>query len=104
MSYYPTYSGDWSNAFPITDDTDLPFLLTVEDMRWQVRMTSTDAAVSPQLDELTVNHAPIQFPASGKAVTLPIGPPDGPVPAHVGRPDHRRRHPRRHRRERHRRG
>ena len=77
VSYYPTYSGDWSNAFPITNDTDLPFLLTVEDMRWEVRMTSTDTSVTPQLDDLTVNHAPIQFPASGKAVTLPIGPPDG---------------------------
>ena len=61
----------------MTNDTDLPFLLTVQSMRWQVRMTSTDTAVSPQLDELTVNHAPIQFPTSGKAVTLPIGPPDG---------------------------
>ena len=77
VSYYPTYSNDWSNAFPVTNDTDLPFLLTVQSMRWQVRMTSTDPAASPKLDELTVNHAPIQFPTSGKAVTLPIGPPDG---------------------------
>ncbi len=77
VSYYPTLSGDWSNAFPVTSDTDLPFLLTVEDMRWQVRMTSSDPAASPTLDDLTVNHAPVQFPASGRAVTLPIGPPEG---------------------------
>lgn len=77
VSYYPTYSNAWSNAFPVDNDTDLPFLLTVQSMRWQVRMTSTDTAVSPKLDELTVHHAPIRFPTSGKAVTLPIGPPDG---------------------------
>ena len=77
VSYYPTYSGDWSNPFPITNNTDLPFLLTVQSMRWQLRMTSTGAAVSPRLDDLTVSHAPVQFPTTGKIVTLPIGPPDG---------------------------
>jgi predicted GH43/DUF377 family glycosyl hydrolase len=77
VSYYPTFSGEWSSPFPMTNDTDLPFLLNVQSMRWQVRMSSTDAAASPSLDDLTVNHAPVQFPARGRLVTIPMGPPDG---------------------------
>ena len=30
VSYYPTFSGDWSEPFPMTNDTDLPFLLNVQ--------------------------------------------------------------------------
>jgi hypothetical protein len=57
--------------------SDLPFLLTVERMRWQVRMTSDSAAATPTLEQLAVNHAPVQFPKSASAVTVPIGPIDG---------------------------
>ena len=77
VSYYPTLSGGWSNAYAVTSDTDLPFLLTVQKMRWQVRMTSASASASPTLEQLTVNHAPVQFPATATAVTQPLGPPDG---------------------------
>jgi predicted GH43/DUF377 family glycosyl hydrolase len=47
VSYAPTLSGGWSNFYEVARDTDLPFLLTVEQMRWQVRMTSEAAAVPP---------------------------------------------------------
>ena len=63
--------------YQVASDTDLPFLLTVQKMRWQVRMTSESAAATPTLEQLTVNHAPVQFPTSATAVTVPIGPPDG---------------------------
>lgn len=77
VSYYPTLSGGWSNAYQVQSDTDLPFLLTVEKMRWQVRMTSDSAAATPSLEELSVNHAPVHFPASATAVTGAIGPDAG---------------------------
>ena len=77
MSYFPTYSNDWSKPFLMTNETDLPFLLTVQAMRWQVRMRSDDPAASPALDSLDVNHAPVEFPKTGVATTNPIGPPDG---------------------------
>ena len=77
VSYYPTFSGEWSAYFPVSNNLDLPFLLTVQRMRWQVRLSSTTASVSPQLDDLTVNHAPVSFPTSGQAVTKPVGPPAG---------------------------
>jgi predicted GH43/DUF377 family glycosyl hydrolase len=77
VSYYPTLSGDWSNPYRVQSDSDLPFLLSVEKMRWQVRMTSASAAVTPTLEQLTVNHAPVQFPTSATAVTTTIGPPAG---------------------------
>ena len=63
VSYYPTLSGGWSNSYEVARDTDLPFLLTVQRMRWQVRMTSESAAATPTIEQLTVNHAPVQFPA-----------------------------------------
>ncbi|HEY6000353.1 MAG TPA: hypothetical protein VI078_13775 [bacterium] len=79
VSYYPTYSGLWSNFFKIDNDTDLPFLLTVKGMRWQIRAAGDplDAAVTPQLDDLTVDNAPIAFPATATAATLPIAPAPG---------------------------
>jgi predicted GH43/DUF377 family glycosyl hydrolase len=77
VSYFPTYSGLWSEYLRVDNDTDLPFRLTVQSMVWQVRMTSLLPAASPRLDDLTVNHAPISFPDYGRAVTLPIGAPEG---------------------------
>jgi hypothetical protein len=77
VSYYPTVTGGWSDFYEVAGDTDLPFQLTVQKMRWQVHMTSADAAASPALEQLTVNHAPVQFPTAATAVTTPLGPPDG---------------------------
>jgi predicted GH43/DUF377 family glycosyl hydrolase len=77
VSYFPTFSGGWSQYFQVQRDTDLPFLLTVTSMRWQVRMTSTSPSAKPRVDDVTVNHAPVSFPATGEAVTVPIGPPAG---------------------------
>ena len=77
VSYFPTFSGEWSQFFQVQRDTDLPFLLTVKSMRWQVRMTSSTPASSPRLNDLTVNHAPLSFPTSGIATTVPLGPPTG---------------------------
>ena len=64
-------------------------------------MTSDSAAATPTLEQLTVNHAPVQFPTSATAVTVPIGPPTD-VPDYVGRPRRLMRH--RGRRRPHRRG
>jgi hypothetical protein len=77
VSYFPTLSGGWSNPYEVANDTDLPFLLTVQKMRWQVSMTSDTVSASPTLEQLTVNHAPVQFPKTATAVTQPLGPPDG---------------------------
>ena len=79
MSYYPTYSGLWSNFFKIENGADLPFLLTVKGMRWQVRAAGdpVDVAVTPQLDDLSVDNGAIAFPASATAATLSIGPAPG---------------------------
>jgi len=77
VSYFPTYSGDWSQWMPASNDVDLPFLLTVQNIRWQVRMTSADPAATPKLDDLTINRAPVSFPTTGTAVSIPIGPPSG---------------------------
>jgi len=77
VSYYPTYSNLWSSWFPITSGSDLPLLLSVQNVRWQVRMTSDSPAATPRLDDMTINHADIHFPATGKLVTMPIGPPTG---------------------------
>ena len=77
VSYYPTLSGGWSNPYEVTSNSDLPFLLTVQKMRWQVRMTSSVTSATPTVDQLTVNHAPVQFPMTATAVTTPLGPPDG---------------------------
>jgi hypothetical protein len=77
VSYFPTLSGGWSNSYEVASNTDLPFLLSVQKMRWQVRMTSAAAGDSPTLEQLTVNHAPVEFPPTATAVTTPIGPPDG---------------------------
>jgi len=77
VSYSPTLSGGWSNPYQVTNDTDLPFLLTVQKMRWQVRMTSDAATATPALQQLTVNHAPVHFVTTATAVTQPLGPPDG---------------------------
>ncbi len=79
VSYYPTYSGLWSNFFKIGNGVDLPFLLTVTGVRWQVRASGdpVDVAVTPQLDDLTLDNAPIAFPATATAATLPIGPAPG---------------------------
>ena len=79
VSYYPTYSGLWSNFFKIDNGADLPFLLTVKGVRWQVRAAGdpVDVTVTPQLDDLTVDNAPIAFPATATAATLAIGPAPG---------------------------
>ena len=77
VSYSPTLSGGWSDAYQVTNATDLPFLLTVQKMRWQVRMTSDSASATPALEQLTVNHAPVHFPTTATAVTQPLGPPHG---------------------------
>ena len=78
MSYYPTLSGGWSNPYQVQRDTDLPFLLTVQKMRWQVRMTSESARGHADARAAHAsNHAPVQFPTSATAVTVPIGPIDG---------------------------
>jgi len=76
VSYFPTLSGKWSNAYQVTSDTDLPFPLTVQDMRWQVRMKS-DTTDTPTLEQLSIDHAPVRFPTTATAVTVPVGPPAG---------------------------
>lgn len=77
VSYYPTLSGGWSDPYEVENGTNLPFLLTVQRMRWQVCMTSSSPSASPAIDELSVTHAPVRFPTSATAVTTTIGPPDG---------------------------
>ena len=77
VSYYPTANGDWSNAFQLASSDALPFLLNVQKLRWQVRMTSADTLATPILNDLSVVSAPVVFPASGQAVTVPVGPPPG---------------------------
>jgi predicted GH43/DUF377 family glycosyl hydrolase len=78
VSYFPTFSGLWSNFFKVDNGTNLPFLLTVKGMRWQLRMSGADdAALTPQMDDLAADNAPIAFPATGTAVTIPVGPPPG---------------------------
>ncbi|HWR97598.1 MAG TPA: hypothetical protein VN317_04180, partial [Candidatus Methanoperedens sp.] len=76
-SYFPTVKGFWSTFFPVTSGQDLPFGLEVERMRWQVRMKSTDPAVAPVLSQLEVQHAPVQFAATARALTIPITPSAG---------------------------
>jgi hypothetical protein len=67
VSYYPTYSNLWSSWVPVNNGTDLPLLLSVQNVRWQVRMTSSDPSASPLLADLTIDHADVHFPATGKA-------------------------------------
>ena len=74
VSAFSASGNAWSAYKQVADGSELGFGADVTKIRWRVAMTATDPAVTPQLDDLTVNHAPDQYPAAGTAVTVPVGP------------------------------
>ena len=77
MSFLQPYSSGgnefWSDYFPVTASSAseaLNFLLTVQGVRWQARLTNPVSA--PNLDKVQLTHAPVSFAASGSATSLPV--------------------------------
>jgi predicted GH43/DUF377 family glycosyl hydrolase len=80
VSFLQPYSSvgneSWSYYFPVTAATNpetLNFLLTVRGLRWQARLS--DPLTPPSLDSVAVSSAPVNFTASGSAITNAIAPP-----------------------------
>jgi predicted GH43/DUF377 family glycosyl hydrolase len=77
MSFLQPYSSGgsefWSDYFPVTTAASseaLNFLLTVQGVRWQARLSTSGS--SPSLDKVQLTHAPVNFAASGSATSLPV--------------------------------
>ncbi len=77
MSFLQPYSSGgnefWSDYFPVTASSAseaLNFLLTVQGVRWQARLTNPASA--PSLDKVQLTHAPVSFAAAGSATSLPL--------------------------------
>jgi hypothetical protein len=77
MSFLQPYSSGgnefWSDYFPVTASSAseaLNFLLTVQGVRWQARLSSPGS--SPSLDKVQLTHAPVSFAPSGSATSLPV--------------------------------
>ena len=77
MSFLQPYSSGgsefWSDYFPVTvasPSEALNFLLTVQGVRWQARLSTPGS--SPSLDKVELTQAPVNFAASGSATSLPV--------------------------------
>jgi predicted GH43/DUF377 family glycosyl hydrolase len=77
MSFLQPYSSGgsefWSDYFPVTSSSPseaLNFLLTVQGVRWQARLSNP--ASSPSLDKVQLTHAPVSFASSGSAISMPV--------------------------------
>ena len=77
MSFLQPYSSGgsefWSDYFPVTAASPseaLNFLLTVQGVRWQARLSTPGS--SPSLDKVQLTQAPVSFAASGSATSLPV--------------------------------
>ncbi|HKD33835.1 MAG TPA: hypothetical protein VKB73_10230 [Gaiellaceae bacterium] len=77
MSFLQPYSSGgspfWSDYFPVTASSAsemLNFLLTVQGVRWQARLSNP--ASSPSLDKVQLTQAPVSFAASGSATSQPV--------------------------------
>jgi predicted GH43/DUF377 family glycosyl hydrolase len=77
MSFLQPYSSGgsefWSDYFPVTASSAseaLNFLLTVQGVRWQARLSNP--ASSPSLDKVQVTNAPVNFAPAGSATSLPV--------------------------------
>lgn len=82
MSFLQPYSTAgtpyWSDYFPVTvsaGNETLNFLLTIRGIRWQARLS--DPSSTPTLDSVSLQHAPVNFNATGGAVTGAVAPPAG---------------------------
>jgi hypothetical protein len=65
----------WSDFFPVTELSaaeSLNLLLTVRGVRWQARLSGP--AGSPAVDAVSIDHAPVQFHATGSVRTTPVAP------------------------------
>jgi hypothetical protein len=84
LSFYPAAyapTGDpvttWSQYVSLDQTMTLP--LQTQKVRWRVRFerTSDVASVTPVLDALRADWAPVHFETTGSALSIPVSPPAG---------------------------